>query len=232
MGQVHFWLVMVGMTLAFFPMHWLGMAGMPRRIYTYHGDMGWDLWNLVSTVGAFTIALGVLVFLVNVWVSLRSGERASSDPWDGASLEWKTSSPPPVYNFAVIPVVHSRRPFWDEKYGSGGHVPAPSTEPMGAAVHAATGYLPSGAMPSPSADFAEGIGAHALPAEEHFHMPSPSIYPAILALGVLVMMFGLLYMKDLPSIDPLPFNPIVILVGVVILLYSALQWQGEISAGK
>src|SRR5205085_8267344 len=77
LGQIHFWLVMVGMTLAFFPMHWLGMAGMPRRIYTYHGDMGWDLWNLVSTLGAFTIALGVLVFIINMWVSLRNGERAS-----------------------------------------------------------------------------------------------------------------------------------------------------------
>ena len=221
MGQVHFWLVMVGMTLAFFPMHWLGMAGMPRRIYTYHGDMGWDLWNLVSTVGAFIIALGVLVFLVNVWVSLRSGERATDDPWDGASLEWKTSSPPPVYNFAVIPTVHSRRPFWDEKYGSGGHVPA----------MASSAVLATAGAHTPTVDAMLAAGAHA-PAAEHFHMPSPSIYPTILAFGLLVMMFGLMYMKDLPTLDPLPFNPLLILVGVVIVLYSALSWQGEISAGK
>jgi cytochrome c oxidase subunit 1 len=214
-GQVHFWVVMIGMTLAFFPMHWLGLAGMPRRIYTYHGDMGWDLWNLVSTIGAFIIALGVLIFLVNIWLSLRSGEHADGDPWDGASLEWKTASPPPSYNFAVIPTVASRRPFWDEKYGSGRGAPQ-------AALAAA-----AGAMPSPSA------AADAAPAAaEQFHMPSPSIYPAIFAFGLLVMMFGLLYMKDLPALDPLPINPIVLLVGVVIVLYAALNWVGEVSAGK
>src|SRR5205814_8949846 len=124
--------------------------------------LGWDLWILVSTIGAFTIAAGVLVFLANVWASLRNGERASNDPWDGATLEWKTESPPPAYNFAVIPMVGSRRPYWDEKHGGHG--------------------TPAGAP---------GMHAEAAGAEQHFHMPSPSIYPAVLALGVLVIMFGL-----------------------------------------
>jgi cytochrome c oxidase subunit 1 len=90
---------------------------MPRRIYTYAPDMGWDTWNLVATVGAFVIALSVLVFYVNAVRSARGGTPAGADPWDGATLEWTMSSPPPEYNFALVPVVNSARPFWLHKYG-------------------------------------------------------------------------------------------------------------------
>jgi cytochrome c oxidase subunit 1 len=115
LGQAHFWLFLVGLNLTFFPMQILGLLGMRRRIYTYPSTLGWNDLNLLETVGAFIIATGVLVFIWNVIVSLRSGERAGSDPWDAFTLEWDTTSPPPPYNFETIPVVRSRRPFYDKK---------------------------------------------------------------------------------------------------------------------
>ena len=115
LGQVQFWLFLIGVNLTFFPMHILGLFGMPRRIYTYPGNLGYNELNLLATIGAFTIAVGVLVFIWNVVVSLRSGQAAGDDPWDAFTLEWDTPSPPKVYNFLTIPIVRSRRPFYDKK---------------------------------------------------------------------------------------------------------------------
>ncbi len=116
LGLWHFWLVFIGLNLAFFPMHLLGLLGMPRRQYYFQPDKGWDLYNFISSVGAFIIALGVAFFLVNVILSLFKGEIAGADPWDAFTLEWATSSPPAEYNFARTPVVRSRRPLWDQKH--------------------------------------------------------------------------------------------------------------------
>jgi len=116
LGRWHFWLFVVGFNLTFLPMHWAGMLGMPRRIYTYPADRGWDFWNLIASLGVPFQAAAVLVFLVNIALSLRRGERAGSDPWDAWTLEWATSSPPPPYNFETAPVVESRRPLWDLKH--------------------------------------------------------------------------------------------------------------------
>lgn len=115
-GKWHFWLMFVGMNLVFMPMHVLGIEGMPRRIYTYGAGNGWELWNFVETIGALIIALGVLVFMANFFVSLSKKATNEADPWDGFTLEWKTASPPPAYNFAEIPSVKGRRPLWDEKH--------------------------------------------------------------------------------------------------------------------
>jgi len=112
LGQASFWLLFVGFNLTFFPMHQLGLVGMPRRIYTYLPDTGWGGLNLLSTVGAFIIAAAVTAFAVNVLWSLRRGAPAGDDPWGAATLEWSTPSPPPTYNFVRIPVVHSRYPRW------------------------------------------------------------------------------------------------------------------------
>ena len=114
-GQVQFWLMLIGVNLTFFPMHILGILGMPRRIYTYPGNLGYNELNLMASVGAFIIALAILVFIYNVIISLRSGKEAGTDPWDAFTLEWDTASPPKVYNFLSIPVVRSRRPFYDKK---------------------------------------------------------------------------------------------------------------------
>jgi cytochrome c oxidase subunit 1 len=116
LGRWHFWLFVIGFNLTFVPMHWAGMLGMPRRIYTYPADRGWDFWNLLATLGVPFQAAAVLIFLVNIVVSLRRGERAGSDPWDAWTLEWATASPPPAYNFETLPVVASRRPLWDLKH--------------------------------------------------------------------------------------------------------------------
>ena len=112
LGKVHFWVMFIGMNLAFFPMHFIGLLGMPRRIYTYRAELGVADMNLVSTIGAHIIAVSLLFFIYNVWRSWRKGEVAGNDPWGGATLEWTIPSPPPEYNFTVIPEVLSRLPRW------------------------------------------------------------------------------------------------------------------------
>jgi cytochrome c oxidase subunit 1 len=112
LGHWNFWLAMVGFNLTFFPMHILGLMGMPRRIYTYQPEMGWGGMNLLSTVGAFLFFASFLLLAFNIWRSLRAGQIAEPNPWHGGTLEWATASPPPVYNFAHIPVCTDREPLW------------------------------------------------------------------------------------------------------------------------
>jgi cytochrome c oxidase subunit 1 len=115
LGKIGFWILFLGFQLAFFPMHFAGLLGMPRRVYTYPAGQGLELPNLLSTIGAFAVASAVLVFVLNGLWSLYRGAIAPPNPWDASTLEWATSSPPPVYNFEHIPVVESRTPLWDEK---------------------------------------------------------------------------------------------------------------------
>jgi cytochrome c oxidase subunit 1 len=115
LGKIGFWMVFAGFHLTFFPMHFSGLLGMPRRVYTYPAGLGLELPNLLSTVGAFVLAAGVLLFVINGLFSLSRGAIAPANPWDASTLEWATGSPPPPYNFSHIPVVESRTPLWDEK---------------------------------------------------------------------------------------------------------------------
>ena len=116
LGKLHFWLFLIGFHLTFDFMHIPGLLGMPRRIYTYEPGRGWDVWNLIVTIGVFFQAAGILVFAGNLIWSYFRGKAAGNDPWDAWTLEWFTSSPPPAYNYAVIPAVRSRRPLWDLKH--------------------------------------------------------------------------------------------------------------------
>jgi cytochrome c oxidase subunit 1 len=116
LGKWQFWLLYIGFILTFGPMHNAGMLGMPRRIYTYDADRGWDIWNQLATIGAFIQAPSFAIFIWNVVASLRNGKPAGPDPWDAWTLEWATTSPPPPYNFEEVPTVHSRRPLWDLKH--------------------------------------------------------------------------------------------------------------------
>ncbi len=113
LGKVSFWLIFVGFNATFFPMHIAGLLGMPRRIYTYDASLGWDGYNLLSSIGAGVLAAGVLAIVVNVIRSLYRGEPAGPDPWRANTLEWSTPSPTPAYNFGVVPRVGSPDPNWD-----------------------------------------------------------------------------------------------------------------------
>jgi cytochrome c oxidase subunit 1/cytochrome c oxidase subunit I+III len=170
LGQWNFWTMFVGFNLGFFPMHLLGLWGMPRRIYTYPGGMGWETTNLIVTVGALLFALGVLLFIVNVVWSLRRGAEAPENPWGAATLEWATGSPPPPYNFPVIPMVASRHPLWEDRLG----------EP-GARTKVETGFLLDRGR--------ETIATSALDGEPNLilEMPGDSVAPFCLAAGLSVL---------------------------------------------
>ncbi|MBI2872836.1 MAG: cytochrome c oxidase subunit I [Chloroflexi bacterium] len=181
LGRLHFWLTIVALNVTFFPMHFLGLDGMPRRIYTYDPSMGWDLWNMVATIGAFMLAVSVLVFVFNLVTSLRRGERAGNDPWDGRTLEWTVPSPPPAHNFDTIPVVRSRDAFWEEKHRR--------------AIAPVAGG--SGRMdPGEEGGYRPGHD----PRHSTIHMPSPSYLPVVVALGIVLAAYGLVYHLALAAV--------------------------------
>lgn len=142
LGAISFVFALIGFNLTFFPHHILGLNGMPRRIYTYDAGMGWETLNLLSTIGAFILAVGFLFVLINFFVSLKRGKPAGDDPWDARTIEWMIPSPPPVYNFAVTPRIHTRDEFWARKYQ--GVVSEEEERQL------ASGELPPIHMPAPS----------------------------------------------------------------------------------
>jgi cytochrome c oxidase subunit I len=209
LGKLHFWLMLIGFNLTFFPMHILGLDGMPRRIYQYPGNMGWDFWNMVETIGSFVIALSILVFIINVVVSSRRPRTAGNDPWDARTLEWSIPSPPPPYNFEEIPVVHSIDPLWHEKY-----VERPDGQPAPVVSGAANGHgdEPTAGLEGAAHDDGHRGGGHGI------HMPSPSYWPLVAALGLPMMAYGLLYSTWLA------------IAGGLVLLVGLYSWALEPSA--
>lgn len=164
LGVVHFILMFIGMNLSFGPMHWLGMDGMPRRIYTYGAEYGWEFWNTVSTVGSYIIAISTLVFIANVIITMRQERRTDlADPWDGRTLEWSIPSPPPEYNFKEIPIVNGLDSFWDTKY---------TTDEDGN-----TTPIPQGVSNNNEEEVA-------------IHMPGLSYFPIITGFGLSASAFG------------------------------------------
>jgi cytochrome c oxidase subunit 1 len=121
LGKVQFWLIFIGSNVTFFVQHQLGLNGMPRRVVTYRESDDFGVLNLISTIGSFILGVGVLIFVWNVIQTLRHGPRAGNDPWDGQTLEWATSSPPPERNFESLPPIRSERPLWDQKLQERAH---------------------------------------------------------------------------------------------------------------
>ncbi|OZM58455.1 cytochrome c oxidase subunit I [Lottiidibacillus patelloidae] len=129
LGKWQFWLFFIGFHLTFFPQHWLGLMGMPRRVFTYLPDQGLDEGNLISTIGALFMGVATIILLVNIFITARSKVRAGNDPWDARTLEWAISSPPPEYNFAQTPLVRGYDPLWVEKMD--GRTELTPAEPLG-----------------------------------------------------------------------------------------------------
>jgi cytochrome c oxidase subunit 1 len=205
LGNWHFWLTLIGFNLTFFPMHFLGVEGMPRRIYTYPPGMGWELWNAVATIGALVMGLAQLIFIANALWSLRRGPIAGPDPWDGRTLEWATSSPPPEFNFARVPYIDSREPLWRWKYGAEHE----EVEHVGEREHT---RVRGGAVD------AEGKVDLWTLRGESIHMPRPSIYPFVTSFGLFLMALGFLTTYAITG------------VGLVWLLVGLFGWAFEPAA--
>jgi cytochrome c oxidase subunit 1 len=172
LGKWNFWLMVIGFNATFGPMHILGLQGMPRRMQTYDSAMGFNLWNAVATVGAFILAVGTLLVLVNAYVSYRSWKKVGKpdvgpDPWDGRTIEWSVQSPTPEHNFDVSPTITSLDDFWHRKYAE---------DENGKVRRVATGD-----------DLAQpGNG-------EGVHLPAPSYWPFVLAVSLPIVGYGLIF---------------------------------------
>jgi heme/copper-type cytochrome/quinol oxidase subunit 1 len=175
LGKVSFWLMFVGFNVAFFPQHLLGLFGMPRRVYTYDSDLGWGGYNMASTIGAFMLAVGILVTIVNWFRSRTRGAPAGNDPWRGETLEWYASSPPAHYNFVTIPTVHGREPMWDQpELAEGVQSPEDGGRPLtDGHVTLSTSMLD--ARP-----------------QAIVHMPHASVWPFLVTVALLVLAFAVL----------------------------------------
>ncbi|MET0627068.1 MAG: cbb3-type cytochrome c oxidase subunit I, partial [Acidimicrobiia bacterium] len=197
LGKVNFWTLLIGFNLTFFPMHIVGLLGMPRRTYRYDEGMGWQALNMIETVGSFVVALGVLVFLVNIIYTAKKGPKAPADPWDGRSLEWSIPSPPPEYNFAEIPRIEARDDWWHRKY---------TEDADGRLVRLPAG----GAVDEAELDVAQ------VEAEHHIHLPSPSIYPFVLALGLPILGYAAVFL-----------NFWLVIPGLLLVLFGMYAWGLE-----
>jgi heme/copper-type cytochrome/quinol oxidase subunit 1 len=212
LGKWNFWTFTIFFNLTFMPMHWTGLLGMPRRVYTYGAELGVTDLNKVSTVGAIGLAFSVLLFVINIFMSLRTGEIAPDDPWDGATLEWSIPSPPPAYNFARIPTVHSRDAWWGMKHPERLHLDPMEVTPLAGGpaheteqAHVIVRTEPVGTMPA------------------IIHMPSPSYWPLLCSIGLVTMASGVLFVDFFGT----ALLPVFLLVGLLILIGSIYGWSFE-----
>jgi cytochrome c oxidase subunit I len=203
LGRWNFWITFIGFNLAFLPMHLTGLFGMPRRVYTYPDGMGWDTLNLITSIGSFVLAVGVLLLLVNVFKSLKSGAVAGPNPWDAPTLEWSVPSPPPPYNFAVIPTVASPNPLWEERLGE-----------MQVKSSIQRGMLLDHGKESLATTPIDAVPDMIL------EMPEDSVAPAITSLGITVVFVGMLLKSVLvPAWAMIGAGAIITLIGIVMWLW-------------
>jgi cytochrome c oxidase subunit I len=212
LGKWNFWTFIIFFNLTFMPMHWTGLLGMPRRVYTYGPELGVTTLNQMSTIGAIGLGFSVLLFVINIFTSLRFGEIASDDPWDGATLEWSIPSPPPAYNFARLPSVHSRDAWWALKHPERMHLdPIEVTPAAGGPAHAteqAHDVVRTATLDSPP---------------PIIHMPSPSYWPLLCSVGLFLMAAGLLVSESVGTIA----IPVFLIAGLLLLIGSIYGWSFE-----
>jgi len=207
LGKFNFWAMLIGFNLTFFPMHIVGLIGMPRRTYRYEDGLGWNTLNLMETIGAFVIALAVLVFLVNVIYTWRKPRTAPADPWDGRSLEWSIPSPAPEYNFAEIPQVEARDDWWHHKY---------TEDADGRLVRLPAGGAVDEADISGAGMSGSDLDVAAVEREHHIHLPSPSIYPLVVAAGLPFLGYAAVFL-----------NVWLVIPGLLLLLFGIYAWGLE-----
>jgi cytochrome c oxidase subunit 1 len=220
LGTWHFWITFIAFNLTFFPMHFAGMLGMPRRIYTYAAGQGWDTFNMLSSIGAFLMVPMMLLFLYNFFKSKKSGQPVGDNPWDAATLEWSIPSPPPEYNFAQIPMVSSRYPLWDLTHPERTSE-IPHTHEGWDAAKRRTGehVTTAGAHESDVAPMhieKERKTAHEL----GIPMPFPTIVPLWVALGMVVMIGGLPFMYAGQNVAAYA----LIAIGAVVMVSQLYNW--------
>lgn len=209
LGQVGFWLVFIGFNLAFFPMHIVGLMGMQRGIYTYPAGSGWSILNLIETIGAFIMALGILVVVIDFFTSLVFGPRAPDNPWHADSLEWAVSSPPPPFNFLAIPRINSREPLWDE----------PQLAEINRLSSDSDDSESKPRALAPAGMVRETVATTVLDGEveDVLHMPEDTPLPLLLAFGIMIFFVGFL-----------PYNPfsqaLLIGSGALICAVALLGW--------
>jgi len=200
LGKWSFWIMFVGFNITFFPMHILGFLGMPRRIYTYNNGLGWNGLNLMVSLGSAVFGLGTAITLVNWALSLRRHEPVPDDPWDADSLEWATTSPPPHYNFAAIPLVASRHPLWDQQ---------PMPYAISGDLDETKGLGAKGAVDRET-PITSGIDNRP---EGNLTIPEETYLPFVLALGLAIMFVGLLVSAA-----------IIAVAGVALAIFGAVWW--------
>ena len=213
MGKLHFWMTFAGFNLTFFPMHFLGLAGMPRRYSTYGIESGWWFWNVISTLGALLIAASVLVFLLNVVRTAQKEPTNDPNPWDAGTLDWGVPSPPPVYNFLVVPQVTHRDQLWHDKYDQVADGPDRIADAI-----VAVDQHPERAVGSTATAVQEQAA--------NIHMPNPSYYPVLTAVGFFFLAFGVLVNN--PHLQLGFFGiPIVSALGFILMVTAIYGWSFE-----
>ena len=243
LGKINFWTTFVGFNMTFFPMHFLGLMGQPRRYYTYGAGSGWSFWNAFVSFGAFFLGASIMLFVYNLARSIKHGEPSGPNPWDAATLEWAIPSPPPVYNFAQLPIVGHRDPLWWDAYDRyegehldrhDGQVDQDEVDVKLAGVTIGHGHVPDesadeqaetrlGYYNGDTQDLSQ-INVH----PGHIHMPNPSIYPVIVALGMFVAALGLLFSNETGKVTVgLLHMPVLSALGLLIMLFGCYGWAFE-----